>query len=90
MENQQVEINMMVLFERMLQEQRAQSEAASAVERIMKRNGELNGKDVARYLRDYRAHMLQCGILEAYQVIVSTGWLRMVFKQVSVSCSNNT
>jgi hypothetical protein len=58
MENQPAEINMMVLFERMFQEQRAQSEAASAVERIVKRNGEFNGKD-----------MLRCGISEGYQVI---------------------
>jgi hypothetical protein len=50
MENQPAEINMMVLFERMLQEQRAQSEVASAVERIVKRNGEFNRKDVSRYL----------------------------------------
>jgi hypothetical protein len=69
MENQPAEINMMVLFERMLQEQRAQSEAASAVEWIVKRNGEFNGKDVSRYLRDYKAQMLRCGISEGYQVI---------------------
>jgi hypothetical protein len=47
MENQPAEINMMVLFKRMLQEQRAQSKAASAVERIVKRNREFNGKDVS-------------------------------------------
>jgi hypothetical protein len=55
MENQPAEIKMMVLFERMIQEQCAQLEAASAVERIVKRNGEFNGKDVSRYLRDYKA-----------------------------------
>jgi hypothetical protein len=38
MENQPAQINMMVLFERMLQEQHAQSEAVSAVEWIVKRN----------------------------------------------------
>jgi hypothetical protein len=69
MENQPAEINMMVLFERMLQEQRAQSEAASTFERIVKRNGEFNQKDVSRYLRDYKAQMLWCGISEGYQVI---------------------
>jgi hypothetical protein len=49
-ENQPAEINMMVLFERMLQEKRAQLEAALVVERIVKHNGEFNGKDVSRYL----------------------------------------
>jgi hypothetical protein len=69
MENQPAEINIMVLFERMLQEQCAQSEPASAVERIVKRNGEFNGKDVSCYLRDYKAQMLRCGISEGFQVI---------------------
>jgi hypothetical protein len=50
MENQLAEINIMVLFERMLQEQCAQSEAVLAVEWMMKRNREFNGKDVSRYL----------------------------------------
>jgi hypothetical protein len=39
-----VEINMMVLFEWMLQGQRAQSEIASVMERLVKRNKEFNGK----------------------------------------------
>jgi hypothetical protein len=77
MENQPAEINMKVLFERMLREQRAQSEAVSAVERIVKHNGEFNGKDVSRYLRDYRAQMLRCGILE---VIV------IAFNRVATDC----
>jgi hypothetical protein len=68
MENQPTVIKMLDLFERMLQEQRAQSEAASVVERIVERRGEFNGKDVSRYLQDYRAHMLRCGISEGYQV----------------------
>jgi hypothetical protein len=72
MENQPAEINMMILFERMLQEQRAQSEAASAVERIVKRNGEFNGKDVSRYLRNYKAQMLRWGISRTlYHLIIS-------------------
>jgi hypothetical protein len=69
MENQLTEINMMVLFERMLQEQRVQSEVASAVEQIVKRNGEFSGKDMSRYLRHYKAQMLRCRISEGYQVI---------------------
>jgi hypothetical protein len=69
MENQLAEINMMVLFERMFQEQRAQLEVASMVEWIVKRNGEFNRKDVSRYLRDYRPQMLRCKIWEGYQVI---------------------
>jgi hypothetical protein len=86
LENQPAEINMMVLFERMLQEQRAQSEAASAVERIVKRNGEFNGKDVSRYLRDYKAQMLRCGISENYQVIafnrVATDHLQTTLREL--------
>jgi hypothetical protein len=35
----------------------------------MKRNGELNGKGVSRYLQDYKAQILQYGISEGYQVI---------------------
>jgi hypothetical protein len=49
--------------------QHAQSEAASAVEQIVKHNGEFNGKDVPCYFRDYKAQMLRCGISEGYQVI---------------------
>jgi hypothetical protein len=78
MQNQPAKINMMVLFERMLQEQRAQSEVALAVERIVKRNGEFNGKDVSHYLRDYKAQMLRCGISEGYEVIA--------FNRVATDC----
>ena len=59
---------MMMMFERMLQEQRAILEIASVVERLVQRNGQFNGKDVSRYLRDYKAEMLQCGISEELQV----------------------
>ena len=59
---------MMMMFERMLQEQRAMSEIAASVERLVQRNGQFNGKDVSRYLRDYKAKMLRCGISEGLQV----------------------
>ena len=68
MENQPGATNMMMMFERMLQEQRAMSEIAASVERLVQRNGQFNGKDVSRYLRDYKAEMLRCGISEGLQV----------------------
>jgi diaminopimelate decarboxylase len=69
MENHATEINIMVLFKRMVQEQLAQLDVASVVERTVKLNREFNGKDVSHYLRDYKARMLRCGISEGYQVI---------------------
>ena len=39
-----------------------------SVERLAQRNGQFNGKDVSRYLRDYKAEMLRCGISEGLQV----------------------
>ena len=68
MENQPGANNMMAMFERMLQEQRATSEIAAVVERIVQRNMQFNGKEVSRYLRDYKAEMLRCGISEGLQV----------------------
>ena len=68
MENQPAAKNMMAMFERMLQEQRAMSEIAATVERLVQRNGQFNGNDVLRYLRDYKAEMLRCGISEGLQV----------------------
>ena len=38
---------MMMMFERMLQEQRAMTEIAASVERLVQRNGQFNGKDVS-------------------------------------------
>ena len=38
-ENQQKEINMMMMFERMLQEQREMSEITTVVQRLVQRNG---------------------------------------------------
>ena len=70
MENQQEAMKMMMMmFEWMQQEQRAMSEMKSAVERLLQRNGEFNGKDVSHYLHDYKAEMMRCGILEGLQVI---------------------
>ena len=59
---------MMMMFECMLQEQRSMSEIAAAVERLVQRNGQFNGKDVSRYLWDYKSEMLRCGISEGLQV----------------------
>ena len=59
---------MMMMFERMLQEQRAMTEIAASVERLVQRNGQFNRKDVSWYLRDYKAEMLRCGISEGLQV----------------------
>ena len=64
MENQLEASNMMMMFERMLQEQRAMSEIVAIVERLVQRNGQFNGRDVSQYLRDYKAEMLRCGISE--------------------------
>ena len=61
MENPQESNNMMAMFER-IQEQRAMSEIVAAVERLVQRNGQFNRKDVLRYLRDYKAEILRCGI----------------------------
>ena len=70
MENQQEAMStMMMMFERMLQEQRVMSEITAAVKRLVQRNGQFNGKDMLGYLRDYKAEMLQYGISERLQVI---------------------
>ena len=58
---------MMALFEWMLQEQCMMSEIAAVVERLVQRNMQFNGKDVSRYLRDYKVEMLRCGISEGMQ-----------------------
>ena len=68
MENEQDSNNMMRMFERMLQEQRVMSEVVVVVERLMQRNGQFNGKDVSRYLRDYKAEMMWCRISKELQV----------------------
>ena len=58
MENQPEASNMMMMFERMLQEQRSMSEIVAVVERLVQRNGQFNSKDVSHYLRDYKVEML--------------------------------
>ena len=68
MENQPEASNMMIMFEQMLQEQCAMSEIAVAIERLVQRNGQFNGKDVSLYLRDYKGEMLWCEISEGLQV----------------------
>ena len=70
---------MMIMFERMLQEQHAMLEIAASVEWLVQRNGQFNGKDVSRYLRDYKAEMLRCGISEIPQVTS--------FNRVAVVCA---
>ena len=58
MENQQKASMMMMMFERMLQEQWEMSEITTVVQRLVQRNGQFEGKDVSHYLRDYKAEML--------------------------------
>ena len=70
MENQQEAMNMMMMmFERMLQEQREMSEITTVVQRLVQQNGQFDGKDVSRYLRDYKMEMLRYGISERLQVL---------------------
>ena len=68
MENQQEANNMMTMFEQMLQEQHTMSEVALVVERLVQQKGKFNGKDMSRYLWDYKAEMMWCGISEGLQV----------------------
>ena len=69
MENQQEEMSkMMMMFERMLQEQREMLEITTVVQRLVQRNGQFNGKEVSGYLQDYKAEMLRYGISERLQV----------------------
>ena len=70
MEKQQEAMStMMMMFERMLQEQREMSEITKVVQRLVQQNGEFDGKEVSRYLRDYKAEMLRYGISERLQVL---------------------
>jgi hypothetical protein len=68
MENKPEVSNMMMMFERMLQEQCSMSEITAVGERLVRRNDQFNGKDVSRYLRDYKAEMVRCKISEGLQV----------------------
>jgi hypothetical protein len=52
MENQPEASNMVMMFERMLLEQRSMPEIATAAEWLVRRNGQFDGKDVSRYHRD--------------------------------------
>ena len=45
------------------------SEVAVVVELLVQPHGQFNGKDVSRYLRDYRVVMLRCGISEGLHVL---------------------
>ena len=60
---------MMMMIKRMQEEQHTMSEMKSAVVRLVQRNGEFDGKDVSRYLHDYKTEMMRCGIPEGLQVI---------------------
>jgi hypothetical protein len=74
MESQLAKMNMIILFERMLREQRAESKVAFAIKRLVKLRGEFNGKDASHYLQYYKAEMLRCGISEGCQVL-SFNWM---------------
>jgi hypothetical protein len=58
MENQPEVSNMMMMFERMLQEQRSMSEIGAVTEWLVRRNDQFKGKDVSQYLRDSKPEML--------------------------------
>ena len=59
MENQEEVIDMMMMmFNRMLQEQGAMTEIKSAVERLVQRNKQFNGNDLLHYVRDHKAEMM--------------------------------
>ena len=44
------------------------SDVVAAIERLLQRNGQFDGKDLSHYLRDFKAEMLRCGISEGLQV----------------------
>ena len=69
MENQEKASIMMMMFEKMLQEQREMSEITTVIQRLVQRNGQFGGKDLSCYLRDYKVEMLRYGISEKLQVI---------------------
>ena len=45
------------------------SEVLGAVAQLVLQNGQFNGKDVSRYLRDYKAEMMRYRISEGLQVL---------------------
>jgi hypothetical protein len=71
MENQPEASNMVMMFDRMLQEQRSMSEIAEVAAWLVRRNGQFNGKDVSWYLQDYKAEMLRCKISKGQQVVAA-------------------
>ena len=75
MENLQVRVNMMLMFERMLR-------VAAIVERLMQWHMQFNRKGVSRYMQDYKAEMLQCIISAGLQVF-------RVFKGASTKSVNS-
>ena len=60
---------MMMFEERILQEQRGILEVGTTVEQLVLRPRQFNGKDLSRYLHDYKSEMLRCGISEGLQVL---------------------
>jgi hypothetical protein len=88
-EDQPEAVNIMTLFEKMLQEQRAMSEVATAVDRLVQRNGKFNGKDVSRFLQDYKAEMLRCKLRKNYRYYLLTELLQMDFKDAFMSSKCN-
>ena len=68
MATQPESIGMLTMFERILQEQRTMTELGAAIDRLIQRNGPFDGRDVSRYMRDYKAEMVRCGVSEALRV----------------------
>jgi cell pole-organizing protein PopZ len=57
-------ITMLMMFERMLQEQRTMTELGAAIDRLIQRNGQFDGRDVSHNMQDYKAEMVSCGVSE--------------------------
>ena len=60
--------SMLMMFERMLQEQRTMTELGAAIDRLIQNNGQFDGRDVSHYMRDYKAEMVRCGVSEALRI----------------------
>ena len=52
-------------------------EIAVSVDRLMHKNGQFNGKDVSRFLQNYKAKILRCGISDRMQDLLSFNRISM-------------
>jgi hypothetical protein len=58
---------MLMMFERMLQEQWTMTELGVATDHLIQRNGQFDGQDVSHYMRDYKVKMV-CWVSEALRI----------------------